>query len=69
MLDPALAKRLATAARKGREWTERRDELIVAALSAGASQREVAKVAGLSQPTIHAIWHRDHKVAEPADTV
>lgn len=55
-----LARRLATAARRSREWHERRDRLIVAALDAGATQREVAKLAGLTQPAVHAIRRR-HK--------
>jgi hypothetical protein len=58
MVEPELARRLVTAARKGREWYERRDRLVVEAIEAGASQREVAKLAGLTQPGVHAIWKR-----------
>lgn len=58
MVDPALAQRIVTAARKGREWLIRRDELIVEALDAGASQREVAQLAGLTQPAISGIYKR-----------
>lgn len=61
MVDNDLARRLATAARKGGEWLARRDALIVEAVEAGGTQREVAKLAGLTQPAIHAILqrHRD----------
>lgn len=59
MVDPDLAKRIVTAARKGGEWLRRRDELIVEALEAGATQREVAKLAGLTQPAVGAI-HKRH---------
>jgi hypothetical protein len=58
MVDPDLARRLVTAARKGGEWLSRRDELIVEALEAGATQREVAKLAGLTQPAVSGIYHR-----------
>lgn len=55
MIDPDLARRIVTAARKGREWQERRDALIVEAVNGGATQAEVAKLAGLSQPGVYAI--------------
>lgn len=58
MISDELARRLVTAARKGREWQERRDELIVKALEEGATQAEVAKLAGMSQPGVHSLWHR-----------
>lgn len=64
MVDPELAKRIVTAARKGGEWLQRRDELIVEALEAGGSQREVAKLAGLTQPAvlgIHRRWREGHR--------
>lgn len=59
-IDPELARRIVTAARKGREWQSRRDMLIVEALEAGASQREVAKLVGLTQPAIHVV-RRKHR--------
>lgn len=62
MVEPDLARRLTTAARKGREWQRRRDELIVEALEHGASQREVAKLTGLTQPAVSDI-HRRHREA------
>lgn len=58
MIDDDLARRLVVAARKGRDWIQRRDSLIVEAIEAGASQREVAKLVGLTQPAVHAIYHR-----------
>lgn len=58
MVDPGLAQRIVTASRKGREWLVRRDEYIVEALEAGASQREVAKLAGLTQPAVSGIHQR-----------
>lgn len=58
MISDELARRLVTAARKGREWQARRDELIVQALEEGATQAEVAKLADMSQPGVHALWHR-----------
>lgn len=58
MVPPDIAQRLVTAARKGSEWYERRDRLIVEALEAGGSQREVAKLAGLTQPAVSGIWKR-----------
>lgn len=60
MVDPDLARRLATAARKGGEWLTRRDELIVEALDAGATQREVAQLARLTQPAVHLIYRKAH---------
>lgn len=65
MIDPELAKRLVVAARRGREWRERRDRLIVEALDAGASQSEVARLVGLTQPGIREIWLR-HSEANTA---
>ena len=55
MIDQHLARRLATAARKSREWLSRRDALIVKAIEDGATQTEVAKLAGLSQPGVRDI--------------
>lgn len=58
MVEPELAQRIVTAARKGREWHARRDLLIVEALEAGGSQREVAQLAGLTQPAVLGIHRR-----------
>lgn len=67
MVPDDLARRLVTAARKGREWQTRRDELIIAAIEAGGSQREVAKLAGLTQPAVSGIWRRHQEDAAPTD--
>ena len=66
MVEADLAKRIVTAARKGGEWARRRDELIVEALEAGGSAREVAKLAGLTHPAVSAI-HQRWRAAQPAD--
>jgi hypothetical protein len=58
VIAPDLARLLVVAARKGREWHQRRDELIVEAVDAGATQAEVAKLAGLTQPGVHDIVRR-----------
>lgn len=58
MVDADLARRLVTAARKGREWQARRDALIVEAIDSGATQAEVAKLVGLTQPGVHDIIRR-----------
>lgn len=67
MIDPELARRLAVAASKGRDWLHRRDALIVEAIDAGASQTEVAKLVGLTQPGVRDIVLRrsDIKRNEP----
>lgn len=51
-VDPDLAKRLATAARKAEEWKVERDRLIVEAVAAGGGVREVARLVGLTHPSI-----------------
>lgn len=58
MIKPELARRITTAARKGREWLVRRDALIAQAVDEGATQAEVAKLAGLTQPGVHDIVRR-----------
>jgi len=68
VVDPDLARRLVAAARKGGEWLRRRDELIVEALDAGASQREVAKLAGLTQPAISGIYRKAKPDTPPVTT-
>lgn len=69
MIDNELARRLATAARKGTEWRERRDRLIVEAIDAGATQAEVAQLAGLTQPGVRdiIIRHRARYDDKPLD--
>lgn len=51
-VDPAHARKLASAAAKAREWTETRDRLIVEAVAAGGSLREVAETVGLSHTAV-----------------
>ena len=46
------------AAQKVREWTERRNEAIRAALASGKSSREVAADAGLSHVAVQKIAKR-----------
>lgn len=46
------------AASKVREWTMARDERIAAAVAAGASQREVGRIAGLSHTAVQHIIKR-----------
>ncbi len=58
-IDRDLGRRIATAARKSREWLSRRDRMILQALDEGATQAEVAKWSGLTQPGVHHIAHRD----------
>ncbi len=55
MVDDRTARRLITAARKGGEWVERRDRLIVEALENGGTQAEVGKLVGLTQSAISQI--------------
>ena len=57
-IDPDLAKRLRQAAAKQDEWLDERDRLIVEALDAGASLREVARLVGLSGPGVMKIRDR-----------
>lgn len=66
MVDPELARRIVTAARKGPEWIRRRDEAIVEALEAGGSQREVAQLAGLTQPAVSGIHQRWRESRAPS---
>lgn len=51
-VDPALAKRLAAAARKAEEWRAERDRLIVQAVAEGGGVREVARLVGLTHPSV-----------------
>lgn len=47
------------AADAARDWTAERNELIVAAVAAGAPLREVARVTGLSHTAVRQIVRRD----------
>jgi hypothetical protein len=47
-----LARRLSRAARLSSKWRTERDRLIVEAHRAGGGVREIARLAGLSHPTV-----------------
>lgn len=57
-LSPEERRRLQRAAERVRAAEQRRDELVADLWSAGASQRELAELLGLSRPTIAAIIRR-----------
>lgn len=62
-----IAERLMLAARKTAEaedWRHRRNQLIVEAVTAGGTQPEVAKLAGLTQAGVSQIVTR-HERGEP----
>ena len=54
-VSPSEAGRAADVAR---DWTAERDDLIRAAVAAGVSQREVARVTGLSHTAVQIILRR-----------
>lgn len=60
-VDPAAARALSQAAQKARHWTAERDRLIVQAVKAGGSLREVAETVGLSHSAIDKIVRRNQK--------
>lgn len=51
-VDPALARKLSTAAGKAREWTEERNHLVREAHEAGGGAREIARLVGLTHPAV-----------------
>lgn len=53
-----LLEHVSEAAEQASEWLAQRDEWIVAAVRAGAGQREVARAAGLSHPGVAKIVAR-----------
>ncbi len=57
-VDPDLARRLATAGRKSKEWIARRDELIREAAEQGGTLREIAEHVGLSNPGVLRVIRR-----------
>lgn len=57
-VDPDLARRLATAGRKSKEWLARRDELIREAAEQGGTLREIAEYVGLSNPGVLRVIRR-----------
>jgi hypothetical protein len=65
-VDPALSKRLTTAARKAEQWRSERDRLIVEAVRCGGGIREVARLAGLTHPSIIQTMRRAEAGADVA---
>lgn len=57
-LDPALRARLRSAASKQVHWLNMRDGLIVEAYAAGATQREIGELVGLSHVAVGKILKR-----------
>jgi len=57
MLDKDTRDGLAQAGRKVAEWTTERDSRIRAAITAGASLREVAAAVGMSHTAVRFIAH------------
>jgi transposase-like protein len=51
-VDPALARKLTTAAGKARDWTEERNRLVREAHAAGGGVREIARLVGLTHPAV-----------------
>lgn len=51
-LDDSTARELTRAGKKAAEWTEKRNDLIRAAVGAGAGVREVARAVGLNHATV-----------------
>jgi hypothetical protein len=51
-VDPDLAKRLQRAAERKERWHRERDDLIREAIAAGGGPREVARLAGLTHPSV-----------------
>ena len=51
-VDPAAAKRLTTAATKARDWTEERNRLIRESYAAEGGVREIARLVGLTHPSV-----------------
>lgn len=54
-IDPAVAAELRKAGAKVREWTERRDEIITAAVAAGSPLRAVGDAVGLTHTAVRNI--------------
>lgn len=59
MIDPKTARELSRAAKQVQSSLLRRDELIVQAHGEGAGVREIARIAGLTHPTVLNILRRE----------
>lgn len=57
-VDPELARKLTREGRKAREATAERDRLIAEAYKAGGGLREIARLVGLTHPTVKYIVGR-----------
>jgi hypothetical protein len=58
---PETAKKLRRAAANQRRWRAERDALIVQAAAEGAGAREIARLTGLTHPSVLRILARDRK--------
>lgn len=61
-LDDDTARELSRAARQAETWLQRRDRLIVEAVAKGGGVREVARLVGLTHPSVLNILKRDREV-------
>lgn len=59
-VDPDMARKIKRAASKFDAARGERDRLIVAAVDAGGGVREVARLAGVTHPTVLAIVRKAH---------
>lgn len=66
-MDPALARELANASKKANGWRARRDDLIAQAHQEGGSLREIAVLAGLSNPGVLRIIRKAAQRTEPTE--
>lgn len=57
VIEDDTRKELRTAGKQVKVWTEKRDELIRAAVTAGGSLREVGEAVGLSHTAVKFIAH------------
>jgi hypothetical protein len=64
-LDPRLARELANAGRKSREWTAKRDEIIRLARINGATLQQIADAVGLSDAGVLRILRKGTSLAPP----
>lgn len=60
-LDDDTARELSRAAKQAETWLQRRDRLIVEALAKGGGVREVARLVGLTHPSVLNILKREAK--------
>lgn len=58
-LDDDITRELSRAAKQAETWLQRRDRLIVEAVAKGGGVREVARLAGLTHPSVLNILRRE----------